>query len=44
MESGVNGMDGQVAIGAAEEEAKQKHGVVRIQLHLLEEDNAVDIQ
>lgn len=44
MECGVYGMDGQVAVGAVEEEVKQKHGVVRIQLHLLEEDNVVDIQ
>ena len=44
MECGVNGMDGQVAVGAVEEEVKQDHGVVRILLHLLEEDNAVDIQ
>ena len=44
MECGVNGMDGQIAVGVVEEEDKREHGAVRIQLHLLEEENAVDIQ
>ena len=37
-------MTGLHVLRPVEEEVKQDHGVVRILLHLLEEDNAVDIQ
>ena len=44
MECGVNGIDGQVAVGVVEEEDKREPGAVRILLHLGEENNALDVR